>query len=63
MSVHVCRFVLRAERIRQLETQVKAGVTGNGQPSSLQVAERNTDQLNRCRYWLVGCAGGLAAPD
>ena len=45
------------ERIAQLETQVKAGVTGNGQPSRLQVAERNIAQLNRFRYWLLGCAG------
>jgi len=48
------------ERVAQLETQVKAGVTGNGQPSRLQVAERNIDQLNRFRYWLLGCAGVLS---
>jgi hypothetical protein len=44
------------ERIAQLETQVRSGVTGNGQPSRLQVAERNIDQLNRFRYWLLGIA-------
>jgi hypothetical protein len=48
------------ERVAQLETQVKAGVTGNGQPSRLQVAERSIDQLNRFRYWLLGCAGVLS---
>jgi hypothetical protein len=45
------------ERIAQLEAQVKAGVTGNGQPSRLQVVEHNVEQLNRFRYWLLGFAG------
>lgn len=45
------------ERVAQLETQVKSGVTGNGQPSRLQVAEGNIDRLNRFRYWLLGAAG------
>jgi hypothetical protein len=48
------------ERVAQLETQVKAGVTGNGQPSRLQVAERNIDQLNRFRDWLLGCAAAVS---
>lgn len=48
------------ERIAQLEIQVKSGITGNGQPSRLQLAERSIDQLNRFRYWLLGGAGVLS---
>lgn len=38
----------------QPETQVKDGVTGDGQPSRLYVAERNIDLPIRFCYWLLG---------
>jgi hypothetical protein len=44
----------------QPETQVKAGVTGDGQPSRLHLAERNIDQPIRFCNWLLGDAGVLS---
>jgi hypothetical protein len=35
------------ERVATLETQVKSGITGNGQPSRLAVVEKSVEQLNR----------------
>ena len=48
------------ERVAQLETQVKVGVTGNGQPSRLALAERSIAELNRFRYWVLGAAAGIS---
>jgi hypothetical protein len=45
------------ERVAQLETQVRAGVTGNGQPSRLGVVEQRVTSLERFRWYL----GGIAA--
>jgi hypothetical protein len=34
------------ERVAQLESQVKSGITGNGQPSRLQVVEDTVEDLS-----------------
>ncbi len=44
------------ERVAQLETQVKAGVTGNGQPSRLALVEQRVTSLERFRWYLAGVA-------
>jgi hypothetical protein len=46
------------ERVSSLEIQVKSGITGNGQPSRLQVLEDRLDGLSRWRWWVVGAAAG-----
>jgi hypothetical protein len=42
------------ERITRLETQVKAGVTGNGQPSRLAVVEQRVRSLEWVRWYVGG---------
>lgn len=49
------------ERVSSLEIQVKQGVTGNGQPSRLQVVEDRIDSLMQWRWWVVGAAAGSGA--
>lgn len=49
------------ERVSSLESQVRYGVTGNGQPSRLQVVEERVESLSRWRWWVVGCAAGSGA--
>lgn len=48
------------ERVATLETQVKSGITGNGQPSRLAVVEKSVEQLNRFKYWLLGAAATVS---
>ena len=43
-----------ASRIGVLETQMKAGVTGNGTPSRLTVVEKRTRSLERARWYEAG---------
>lgn len=47
------------ERLAKLETQVKHGISGNGQPSRLSVVETRVDGLERWRWYVWG--GGIAA--
>ena len=49
------------ERVAQLETQVKDGVTGNGQPSRLRRAEIDIEDLNRFRYWWMGVSAAIGS--
>lgn len=52
------------ERISVLETHVKSGITGNGQPSRLQMLEKSLVHLQRWRWWLIGaaaCCGGVVS--
>lgn len=49
-----------AERLSALETSVKSGITGNGQPSRLAVVEKSVEQLNRFKYWLLGAAATVS---
>ena len=49
------------ERVAQLETSVKSGVTGNGQPSRLSVVEQELEQLTRFRYWLLGASAAAGS--
>jgi hypothetical protein len=56
------------ERVSALETSVKSGITGNGQPSRLAVVENNQaaaqkslEQLHRFKYWILGAAATIAA--
>lgn len=48
------------ERTATLESQVKSGITGNGQPSRLAVVEKSVEQLNRFKYWLLGAAATIS---
>ena len=48
-------------RIASLETQVKSGVTGNGSPSRLSVAESKIDKLIAFRYWIAGACAAISA--
>jgi hypothetical protein len=48
-------------RLSSLETQMKTGVTGNGTPSRLAVAEDRIDGLVQYKYWLIGVAAGVSA--
>lgn len=46
------------ERISSLEVHVKTGITGNGQPSRLQVLEDAVSRLSQWRWWVIGCTAG-----
>jgi hypothetical protein len=48
-------------RLSSLETQMKTGVTGNGTPSRVAVAEERIDGLLRYKYWLLGVTAGVSA--
>jgi hypothetical protein len=48
------------ERVSVLETQVKQGIIGNGQPSRLQRAETAIERIQRWRWQLVGVATGIS---
>jgi hypothetical protein len=50
-----------AERIGPLETQVKSGITGNGQPSRLAVLEAEVSKLNQFKFWLLGAAAAVGS--
>jgi hypothetical protein len=49
------------ERVSVLETQVRSGIVGNGQPSRLAVVERTVESLSRFRYWVMGAAAAVSA--
>lgn len=49
------------ERVSSLETQMKTGVTGNGQPSRLQSAESAIEELQRSHWSHTGFAAGIGA--
>ncbi len=49
------------ERVSSLESQMKSGVTGNGQPSRLQRVEEDIEELQGFRYWLLGASAVIAA--
>ena len=48
-------------RLSSLEIQMRTAVTGNGQPSRLQMVERSVEQFGRFKYWLLGFAGAISA--
>ena len=48
-------------RLSALEYATKTGITGNGQPSRLQMVERSVEQFGRFKYWLLGFAGAISA--
>lgn len=48
------------ERITALEVQVKHGITGNGQPSRLQVVETEVGRLRGWQRWTLGTAAGVS---
>jgi len=48
------------ERISSLEVHVKTGITGNGQPSRLQVLEAAVEKLQQWRWYLLGAAAGIS---
>ena len=50
-----------AERISALETEVAHGVTGNGQPSRLQLVEKRLEETNKFRFMILGGAAVIAA--
>ena len=47
-------------RLSALEVQMKAGVTGNGTPSRLALAESRIESLIKYKYWLIGAAAGVS---
>jgi hypothetical protein len=49
------------ERMSALETQLKYNITGNGQPSRLQLLERAVEQLQAWRWRVVGIATGASS--
>lgn len=49
------------ERLAQVETHIKTGITGNGQPSRLKVVEDSVAKLDRFKYWLLGAASGVSS--
>ena len=49
-----------ASRLGVLETQVKTGITGNGQPSRMAVIEKRQRSLERTRWYFYGAAAMLA---
>jgi hypothetical protein len=42
------------ERLARLETEVKSGISGNGQPSRLKMVEGRVDALEHFRWYLAG---------
>jgi hypothetical protein len=50
-----------AGRLASLETQVKSGITGGGQPSRLAVVEASVEDLNRFRYWWMGASAAIGS--
>lgn len=48
------------ERVATLETQVKTGITGNGQPSRLAVVEKSVQSLQWMRAKVIGIAVGVS---
>ena len=44
-------------RLSALEYATKTGITGNGQPSRLQMVERSVEQFGRFKYWLLDSLG------
>ncbi len=48
------------ERVASLEIQVKHGISGNGQPSRLQVVEDRVESLSVWRWRIVGICGGAS---
>lgn len=49
------------ERLATLETNVKTGITGNGQPSRLQVVENEVKRLTNFKFKLIGIACAASA--
>lgn len=49
------------ERVATLESHVKQGIVGNGQPSRLQALETTVTRLLEWRWWVVGAAAGGGA--
>jgi hypothetical protein len=44
------------ERVSLLKILVKTGITGNGQPSRLQVVENTVDELLRWKWKIIGAS-------
>jgi hypothetical protein len=50
-----------AQRVAKLESEVKAGLIGNGTPSRLNVLEDKVSDLTKYKYWLLGVTAGVSA--
>ena len=49
------------ERVSSLETQMKTGVTGNGQPSRLQIVETEIEELQQAHWRRSGFSAAIGA--
>lgn len=49
------------ERLATLETHVKSGITGNGQPSRLASVEKKLEGLKVKVSWIIGIGTGVSA--
>jgi hypothetical protein len=49
------------ERLAKLESEVKSGVSGNGQPSRLAIVEDRVDALQRDRWFGAGVVAAISS--
>ena len=49
------------ERLAKLESEVKSGVSGNGQPSRLAIVEKDVEELQHNRWFGAGVVAALSS--